>query len=134
MKLTITPVGRCSKSNHQQYRTQTEALQVANAYKGSVSFDVYQCQHCCYWELKKKQEETTEVTNFLEEQTNPIEEAIKLLSDNGYWVIEPHNVKLAHTVLASFKKLREDLGLDYTKKNEAQEDTMNVINKIFGDK
>ena len=116
MKLTITPFGICSKSNHKQYRTQNEALQVANAYKSTVSFDVYQCPHCGYWELKKKQEENSEVSDFLEEQTNPIEEAIKLLSDNGYWVIEPQNVKLAHTVLASFKKLREDLGLVYDKR------------------
>lgn len=111
MKLTITPVGRCSKSNHQQYRTQTEALQVANAYKGSVSFDVYQCPHCGYWELKKKQEENSEVSDFLEEQTNPIEEAIKLLSDNGYWVIEPENVSYATKVLMAFKNLKNELGL-----------------------
>ena len=111
MKLTITPVGRCSKSNHQQYRTQTEAIQVANAYKGSVSFDVYQCPHCGYWELKKKQEENSEVSDFLEEQTNPIEEARKLLEKNGYGVIEPQNYDYVYKVLLAFKTLRKELGL-----------------------
>lgn len=111
MKLTINPVGRCSKSNHQQYRTQDEALQVANAYKSTVSFDVYQCPHCGYWELKKKQDESSEVTNFFEEPTDPIADAKKLLEENGYGVIEPKNYDYVYKVLRSFKTLRNELGL-----------------------
>lgn len=111
MKLTINPVGRCSKSNHQQYRTQNEAIQVANAYKSTVSFEVYQCPHCGYWELKKKQDESTDVSNFLEEPTDPIADAKKLLEDNGYAVIDPENVNYASKVLMAFKNLRNELGL-----------------------
>lgn len=111
MKLTINPVGRCSKSNHQQYRTQNEALQVANVYKSSVSFEVYQCPHCGYWELKKKQEESTEVSDFIEEPTDPIADSIKLLSNQGYWVIQPDKVEHAYKILSTFKQLTIDLGL-----------------------
>ena len=118
MKLTINPVGRCSKSNHQQYSTQTEALQVANAYKSTVSFEVYQCPHCGYWELKKKQYESADVSNFLEEPTDPITEAKKLLEDNGYGVIPPEKYHYVFKVLSAFKNLRNELGLVFKDEGE----------------
>lgn len=96
MKLTIIPVGRCSKSNHQQYKTQDEALQVANSYRPNIYFDVYQCPHCGYWELKKVQDISAKLQ---EPQTSSLEEFVydeqanaNKLIERGWLCLPPNQV------------------------------------------
>lgn len=112
MSRTINPVGKCSKSNRKQYLTQSDAMQVANSYP-NMNFEVIQCPHCGYWEIKVKttQPDTSSVDTFLDEPTDPIAEAKKLLEDNGYGVIEPKNYDYVYKVLSAFKTLRNELGL-----------------------
>lgn len=112
MSKTVTSLGKCPYTNRKQYLSQSDALQVAKSYP-RMNFEVIQCPHCGHWEIKVKntQPETSSVDTFLDEPTDPIADARKLLEDNGYGVIEPKNYDYVYKVLSAFKNLRNELGL-----------------------
>jgi hypothetical protein len=62
-----------------------EALQIANAYKGTIGFDVYQCSCCGYWELKKKQDESSKQQD---KQTSSLDEFVYDEQANANKLIE----------------------------------------------
>ena len=119
MSRTITSLGKCPYTNRKQYLTQSDAMQVANSYS-NMNFEVIQCPHCGHWEIKVKtaQPDTSSVDTFLDEQTDPIAEAKKLLEENGYGVIPPENYNYVYKVLMSFKTLRKELGLVFKDEGE----------------